>query len=101
MHPDLLIVGAGPAGMAAAIAAAMRGLTAEVIDSREPPIDKACGEGLLPGAIDALIELGIDTNALYAAGVPIRGISFLRDGSSFHASFSDFPGLGIRRTALH
>lgn len=56
---DVFIVGGGPAGLAAAIAAKEKGLEAVVADAGEPPIDKACGEGLLPDAVDALARLGV------------------------------------------
>ena len=45
---DLVVVGGGPAGLATAIAARRHGLTVTVLERRRPPLDKACGEGLLP-----------------------------------------------------
>ena len=45
---DVFVIGGGPAGLAAAIAARERGCRVLVADGAEPPIDKACGEGLLP-----------------------------------------------------
>ena len=56
---DVLVVGGGPAGLAAAIAARKKGFSVVVVDGAKPPIDKACGEGLLPGTLAALRELGI------------------------------------------
>ncbi len=47
---DALIVGGGPAGLAAAIALRQKGLDVLVADALRPPIDKACGEGLMPDA---------------------------------------------------
>ena len=57
---DVVIVGAGPAGLACAIAAARHGLQVDVIDAMRPPIDKACGEGLMPDSLEALAAIGID-----------------------------------------
>src|SRR5258705_171270 len=57
-HADVLIVGAGPAGLASAIAAARHGLRVQVIDAMKPPIDKACGEGLMPDSLEALAANG-------------------------------------------
>src|SRR5580693_6699524 len=74
-EPDVFIAGGGPAGLACAIAAAQRGLTVEVADGMSPPIDKACGEGLMPDTIAALADLGIDLNSTESA--PFRGIRFL------------------------
>ena len=53
---DVAVVGAGPIGLAAAIEARLAGLSAVVIEPRSFPIDKACGEGLMPGAVAALLE---------------------------------------------
>ncbi len=55
---DVLVVGGGPAGMACAIAAAGHGLHVEVVDAMKPPIDKACGEGLMPDSLEALAAVG-------------------------------------------
>ncbi|NED15057.1 FAD-dependent oxidoreductase, partial [Streptomyces sp. SID9124] len=45
---DLLIAGGGPAGLAAAIRAAGLGMEAVVVEPRPAPVDKACGEGIMP-----------------------------------------------------
>ena len=56
---DVFIVGGGPAGLAAGIAARRRGFQVMLADSAIPPIDKPCGEGLMPDGICALSNLGI------------------------------------------
>ena len=99
MTTDVLIIGGGPAGLAAAIAARLRGLGVTVADSARPPIDKACGEGLLPAASVALAQLGIALDVENA--FPFRGIRFLGDGASVEASFPSGSGWGVRRTRLH
>jgi menaquinone-9 beta-reductase len=96
---DVLIVGGGPAGLAAAIAARARGFRVIVTDGAKPPITKACGEGLLPDALEALGELGVELRE--ADGYALRGIRFEDDRSSVSASFPDGPGLGVRREILH
>ena len=73
-NADVLIVGAGPAGLATAIAARLQGLSVTVTDARRPPIEKACGEGLLPEGVAALSRLGIQLNSDVA--FPIAGIRF-------------------------
>jgi len=104
---EVLIVGAGPAGLAAAIASATNGLHVEVLDSRHPPIDKACGEGLMPDALDALTNLGFHLNRdLYnTENHLLSGIRFLNEhpdrATTTEAVFPENPGRGIRRTALH
>ncbi len=57
---DVLIVGAGPAGAAAAIEAERAGLRAVCIDKATFPRDKCCGDGLTAGALRHLDELGLD-----------------------------------------
>jgi menaquinone-9 beta-reductase len=96
---DVLIVGGGPAGLAAAIAARSKGFRVLVVDPAEPPIDKACGEGLMPDAVEALQQLGI---AIPSDGsFPFRGIRFIGDGHRVESAFPRGCGLGVRRTTLH
>ncbi|MCX4529811.1 MULTISPECIES: NAD(P)/FAD-dependent oxidoreductase [unclassified Streptomyces] len=94
---DLLIVGGGPAGLATAIHGALAGLEAVVLEPRPTPIDKACGEGLMPGGVRRLAELGVTV-----PGRPFRGIRYLDGATGRHAEglFRAEPGLGIRRTDL-
>jgi len=97
---DILIAGGGPAGLATAIAASRRGFSVTVIDGRRPPIDKACGEGLMPEALEALARLGVSIPA--EESFPFRGVRFI--GSQGVSAAADFPsgcGLGVRRTTLH
>lgn len=96
---DVFVAGAGPAGLAVAIAAAQRGLHVTVADSSSPAIDKPCGEGLLPGALEALEKLGVEFN--YSEGRTFRGISFLDEETKVSAAFLEGNGLGVRRTVLH
>ncbi|WP_037683907.1 NAD(P)/FAD-dependent oxidoreductase [Streptomyces griseus] len=96
---DLLIVGGGPAGLATAIHAVHAGLDVAVAEPRPTPVDKACGEGLMPGAVRTLAELGI---AL--PGHPLRGIRYLDaedDTRHAEADFRHGHGRGVRRTDLH
>jgi flavin-dependent dehydrogenase len=96
---DVFIVGGGPAGLAAAIAARQRGFRVIVADGAKPPIRKACGEGLLPDAVAALAGLGVELRDL--DGSALQGIRFEDKHSSVSASFPDGPGLGVRRERLH
>lgn len=56
---DVLVVGAGPAGSAAALTLARAGLSVVMIDHQAFPRDKVCGDGLIPDAHQALRELGV------------------------------------------
>jgi flavin-dependent dehydrogenase len=96
---DAVVVGGGPAGLAAAIALRRAGLSAMVADVYEPPVDKICGEGILPEGLAALAELGICLPP--DSGIPFRGISFIDSACSFQAAFVGAPAFGIRRTVLH
>ncbi len=94
---DLIVVGGGPAGLAAAIHARQSGLTVRVYEPKTAPIDKACGEGLMPPALDALESMGVER----PQGVPFKGIRYIDGPVQAEGHFSAGPGLGVRRTELH
>ena len=96
---EVLIVGAGPAGIATAIAASQKGLRVTVADARRPPIDKACGEGLLPEGVSGLRQLGIwlDSSNAY----PIAGMRFSDEASSACGRITRGAAFGLRRSVLH
>ncbi|MGW5104945.1 NAD(P)/FAD-dependent oxidoreductase [Streptomyces sp. NPDC004100] len=93
---DVLVAGGGPAGLAAAVHATLAGLTAVVVEPRTAPVDKACGEGVMPGGVAALRALGVEPT-----GRELRGIRYLDGHHRAEAPFRDHPGLGVRRTTLH
>ena len=70
-----------------------------VFDARTPPIDKPCGEGLLPQGAAALRSLGIHLNSDRA--VPFTGIRFTGGECSAYAKFADASGFALRRVRLH
>jgi menaquinone-9 beta-reductase len=96
---DVFVIGGGPAGLAAAIAARRRGFQALVADGNKPPIDKPCGEGLMPDSIAALQQLGVEIEA--GEGYPLRGLKFLEKEKSATACFPSGRGVGLRRPILH
>jgi flavin-dependent dehydrogenase len=97
---DVFVIGGGPAGLAAALAVRQIGLDVILADRAQPPIDKACGEGIMPDALDALRRIGVNLGS--GNGVCFRGIRFLDEKLEAEASFSNHNfGLGVRRTELH
>jgi flavin-dependent dehydrogenase len=96
---EVVVAGGGPAGLAAAIAARQAGLHVTVFDCAHPPIDKACGEGIMPDGLAALRRLGVSipNEQAYA----FRGIRFLDNVHSVEATFARGAGYGIRRRLLH
>ncbi|MFP5020976.1 geranylgeranyl reductase family protein [Pseudonocardia phyllosphaerae] len=108
---DVLVVGAGPAGSAAAAWAARHGLDVVLADSATFPRDKTCGDGLTPRAIAELDRLGLGewvdrhgrNRGLRAHGfgqtleLPWPGGSLPAHGSAIPRTELDD---GIRRAAL-
>ncbi|MFI7491342.1 geranylgeranyl reductase family protein [Micromonospora echinaurantiaca] len=56
---DVVVVGAGPAGSAAALAARRGGARVLLLDRADFPRDKACGDGVAAHALDVLADLGV------------------------------------------
>jgi FAD binding domain len=96
---DVFVVGGGPAGLAAALAARGNGFEVIVADRARPPIDKACGEGLMPDGVASLRRMGVELGCWQ--GLPFRGIRFVDNELEAEACFPHHVGLGIRRTLLH
>jgi len=96
---DVFVIGGGPAGLAAAIAARRRGFHVVVADGNKPPIDKPCGEGLMPDSIAALQQLGVEI--VPGEGYSLQGIKFLEKEKSATACFPTGRGVGLRRPVLH
>ena len=97
---DVFVIGGGPAGLAAAIAARQKGFRVAVADGAQGPIDKPCGEGMMPDGLAALENLGVTVPA--EDSYPFRGLRFLTDGLAVDAAFPNgASGRGVRRTVLH
>ena len=96
---DVFVIGGGPAGLATAIAARRHGLSVALADGAVPPIDKPCGEGLMPDGVEALRQLGIRIPE--GEAYPFRGIRFVSGGTKAEAAFPRGTAYGIRRTDLH
>jgi flavin-dependent dehydrogenase len=104
---DAVVVGGGPAGLAFAAAAAWRGLDVTVLEARPYPVDKACGEGILPAGVRALEALGVRHRLGPGDATPLTAIRWIDAGPGAGApgAVAEAPlpspgGLGVRRTAL-
>lgn len=95
---DVVVVGAGPVGLATAVGLAERGHTVRVIDRASAPIDKACGEGLMPHGVAALERLGVDPSRI--GGRRFAGIRYIDGEHRIEGRFRGRSGVAIRRTAL-
>jgi menaquinone-9 beta-reductase len=93
------IIGGGPAGLAAAIAITQAGYHATVVDHAVFPIEKACGEGLMPDSVAVLKRLGVTIP--FDAGFRFNGVRCLDAHSSVSADFTEGAGIGMRRLLLH
>jgi flavin-dependent dehydrogenase len=98
---DALVVGGGPAGLAFAAFAARRGLDVLVLERREGPLDKACGEGILPAGVRVLAPLGVLERVPAPERVAIGAIRWIdRDGRAARLALPPPGGVAVRRTAL-
>ena len=72
-HRDMIVIGGGPAGAAAAIRAARLGINVTVFEKGAFGRDKVCGDGLTPRAVGALLELGLNLDRSHR----IRGLRMI------------------------
>jgi len=94
--PDVLVVGAGPAGSIAALLLARAGVTVRLVDRARFPRDKLCGDTLNPGTLSILDRLGIAA-PIRARAMAITGMDITGPGGARVAA--DYPG-GYRGASL-
>ena len=82
--------------MCAALACAQRGLSVQIYEPRSGPLDKACGEGIMPAGVRILEELGVQLE-----GMPFHGIRYVQGTHIAEGRFARSPGLGVRRIDAH
>lgn len=102
MISDVVIVGGGPVGLALAVQTASRGLSTVVLERHRYPVDKACGEGLMPAGVAVLERLGVRQKLTDEDASPFAGIRYVQeDGVTADGLFPEGArGLAIRRVAL-
>ena len=97
MRRDPLIIGAGPAGSAAAITLAHAGHKPLLIERTTGPTDKVCGDFLSMDTIEQVQTLGVDPLALGAA--PIHRVRLIH-GERTAETTLPFPAFGLSRRTL-
>jgi menaquinone-9 beta-reductase len=97
MRRDPLIIGAGPAGTAAAITLARAGHRPILLEKTTGPTDKVCGDFLSQDTIQRARSLGVDPAAIGAA--PIHRVRVIQGDRTVEAALP-FPALGLSRRTL-
>jgi len=98
---DVIVVGAGPGGSAAAFHLAKHGAKVLVLEKSEFPREKVCGDGLTPRAVKQLIAMGVDTDG--EGWTRNRGLRVIGGGVRMELDWPDlasFPNYGLTRTRL-
>jgi geranylgeranyl reductase family protein len=99
---DVIVVGAGPGGSAAAYHMARHGLRVLLLEKTEFPREKVCGDGLTPRAVRQLVRMGVDTSEK-AGWLHNRGLRVIGGGVRLELDWPDlasFPNYGLARTRL-
>jgi geranylgeranyl reductase family protein len=100
---DVVVVGGGPAGSAAAVFLRQRGHDVVLIDEARFPRDKICGESVSPGSRRLLTELGVAEALRDLAPRPLLGMTLTApNGTCFRGDYRDVtePGFAVRRQAF-
>jgi geranylgeranyl reductase family protein len=98
---DVIVVGAGPGGSAAAYYLAQHGLDVLQLEKSEFPREKVCGDGMTPRSVKQLIKMGVDIDA--PGWVRNRGLRVIGGGIKLQLDWPDlasYPEFGLTRTRL-
>jgi menaquinone-9 beta-reductase len=97
----VVVIGGGPAGLSAAIGFARQGVSTCLVERKSWPVDKACGEGLLPNGVGLLEQLGVSGSELERDGHRVAGIRYYgHSGVTASAEFEHGRAIGLRRVQL-
>ena len=99
---DVIVVGAGPGGSAAAYHMARHGLRVLLLEKTEFPREKVCGDGLTPRASRQLVRMGIDTSEK-AGWIRNKGLRVIGGGVRLELDWPElasYPSYGLVRTRL-
>src|SRR5215471_1344893 len=98
---DVIVIGAGPGGSAAAYHLANHGVRVLLLEKSEFPREKVCGDGLTPRAVKELVAMGVDTDG--EGWTRNRGLRVIGGGVRLELDWPDlasFPNYGLTRTRL-
>jgi geranylgeranyl reductase family protein len=98
---DVIVVGAGPGGSAAAFHLARHGLRVELLEKSEFPREKVCGDGLTPRAVTQLVKMGVDTDS--PGWMRNKGLRVIGGGIRLELAWPDLashPNYGLTRTRM-
>lgn len=96
----VLIVGGGPAGLAAAIVLAKEKIFSLVIEKAKWPRDKVCGEGVMPAGVSFLKKYGVFDKLPDDGYYLFEGVCYFNKNVVAYGHFENASGLGIRRLHL-
>lgn len=97
---DVAVIGAGPAGAAAALHCTRRGLTTLLLDRATFPRPKTCGDALSNLAISELSDLGVGGRLESGSSQVNTAAAFFPNGYSVRRSYAAEPGCVIPRLKL-
>jgi len=99
VETDVLVVGGGPAGSAAAYHLAHHGVDVLVVDKAAFPREKVCGDGLTPRGVKALLQMGVDpTEPGFTRVEALRTTGFGHTLELPWPETNGFPSYGVVRT---
>ena len=94
------IIGGGPAGLSTAICLAEKGINVDLFERSEFPVDKVCGEGIMPTGVEFIQRHGM-MDFLDKDYKKFYGVRYIPDNAKIlEGIFNNGYGLGVRRTVL-
>ncbi|PIK14860.1 NAD(P)/FAD-dependent oxidoreductase [Halobacteriovorax sp. JY17] len=94
---NLAIIGGGPIGLYTAIKLAKRGHKVTLFEKRSWPIDKVCGQGIMPSGVDNLINIGMTFTPFNS--FTLNSIEYIERNSILRGNLHG-PAVGTKRTEL-